>query len=121
VKAKVAELSDKGVPSHYIDEHASFEFSFFSDNFAISVPARNAERLFKMVAFVVRDLLRAGYLVRGGVTLGDVCHRNNIIFGPAVIESVELEDKARHPRLLCSPSLVAFLAGASYKDKATPG
>src|ERR1700736_1205672 len=66
VKAKVAKLGDAGVPSDFIEEHASFEFSFFSDNFAISVPSRHAERLFKLIAFVVHDLLRAGFLVRGG-------------------------------------------------------
>jgi hypothetical protein len=118
VKAKVAKLAGAGVPLHFIEQHASFEFSFFSDNLAISVPSRYAEQVFKTIAFVVHGLLREGFLVRGGVTLGDVYHRNNVLFGPALIEAVDLERTARYPRLLCSPSLVTFLEDASYKDKA---
>ena len=109
VKEKVEKLRAFGVPEDSIDEHASFEFSLFSDNFAVSAPSRYAEKLFALLSFAVHSLLNARFLVRGGAALGPLHHRGNVLFGPALIEAVGLEKKARYPRLLCSPSLVQFI------------
>jgi hypothetical protein len=51
-----------------------------------------------------------------GVALGRLYHHDNLLFCPALIEAVELEKKARYPRLLCSPCLLEFLAATSFKD-----
>jgi len=114
VKGRVEKLS--GVPMDSIEEHASFEFSFFSDNLAVSVPLRYADRLFKLLSFASHSLLQANFLIRGGVASGKLHHRHNILFGPALIEAVDLERKADYPRLLCSRGLLEFLATTSYKD-----
>jgi hypothetical protein len=44
------------VPAASIDEHASFEFSLFSDNFAVSAPSRYAEKLFTLLAFAIHSV-----------------------------------------------------------------
>jgi hypothetical protein len=115
IKGKVERIKDT-VPVSLVEEHASFEFSFFSDNFAVSAPSRYADQLFKILAFACNSLLRANFLVRGGVTLGALHHHDNLLFGPALIEAVDLEGLASYPRLLCSPSLVEFLVATSYRD-----
>ena len=117
VKAKVERLRDAGVPAASIDEHASFEFSLFSDNFAVSAPSRYAEKLFTLLAFAIHSLLNAKFLVRGGAALGRLHHRGDVLFGPALIDAVELEKKARYPRLLCGPSLLQFLRTSPDRDK----
>lgn len=43
------------------------------------------------------------------MTIGEVHHRDNVIFGPAIIEAVALEREAHFPRLLCSDSLLGHL------------
>jgi hypothetical protein len=117
VKEKVEMLSGAGVPAASIDEHASFEFSLFSDNFAVSAPSRYAEKLFTLLAFAIHSLLNARFLVRGGAALGPLHHRGNVLFGPALIEAVELEKRARYPRLLCGPSLVQFHTTSPDRNK----
>ena len=104
-----------GVPSSTVEQHGSVEFAFFSDNFAISVPPAQAETLFKILAWATDMLLHAGFLVRGGVALGALHHAHNVIFGPALIEAVNLEKLANNPRLLCSVRLAEFLEDQPYK------
>jgi hypothetical protein len=81
----------------------------FSDNFAISMPANFGYRIIDGAAEVCRKLLLLGFLTRGGITVGDVYHIDNMIFGPALIEAVSLEREAVYPRLVCSPKLIDHL------------
>jgi hypothetical protein len=94
-------------------DHLGTEVVTFSDNLAISTPASADYRLFfKFLSIVCRDLLTEGFLARGGVTLGKLYHRENMIFGPALIDAVNLEQKeAIYPRLLCSSDLVGYMEG----------
>lgn len=50
------------------------------------------------------ELLQLGFLTRGGITIGPVHHRDNIIFGPALIEAVALEKEAHYPRIAEPPT-----------------
>jgi len=96
----------KGVVADPI--HQASEVVTFSDNLAVSTPAGvNYTFFFKFLTFVCRDLLTQGFLTRGGVTVGNLCHRENMIFGPALIEAVTLEREAIYPRLVCSHALIA--------------
>jgi hypothetical protein len=117
LKTKESLKGAVGVPPTFVEQHSSVEFSFFSDNFAISVPPGRAESLFTILAWASNNLLLAGFLVRGGITMGDLYHDPNVIFGPALIEAVELEKEAIYPRLLCSARLREFLANQTYKDR----
>jgi hypothetical protein len=89
--------------------HQKTEVVAFSDSLAISTPADLGHTLFfKFLTIVCRGLLTDGFLTRGGVTVGDLYHKENMIFGPALIDAVELEQKeAIYPRLLCSRELVS--------------
>lgn len=105
-----------GVASTIVEQHSSVAFSFFSDNFAISLPPGQAKTLFAILAWASNKLLLAGFLVRGGIALGDLHHDADVVFGPALVEAVELEKEAIYPRLLCSPRLREFLGNQTYKD-----
>jgi hypothetical protein len=79
------------------------QFAVFSDNFVFSVPASFGARILTVSAQLVLDLLRRGFLVRGGIAFGDLYHRDNVIFGPALNEAVSIEkSKAIFPRILLS-------------------
>jgi hypothetical protein len=112
---KVSIKKTIGVPQRFVERYDSIEFSYFSDNFAVSAPIANAESLFKIIAFAYDTLLHERFLVRGGITVGDVYHNQGTIFGPALLEAVAIEqNEALYPRFLCSQKLIDLLNGASY-------
>lgn len=84
------------------------EFAAFSDNFVVSQPLDFGERITE-VADLCRHLLRLGFPTRGGLTVGKIHHRDNVVFGPALVEAADLEKTAIYPRLVVSPALVDLL------------
>lgn len=111
----------EGVPevtSQFKTQYSSIEFSFFSDSFAISALIDQGKNVFRILKFASDILLREKFLVRGGVTIGDLLHRKRMIYGPALVEAVEMEKhEAMYPRFLCSYKLVAHLESMGYKDE----
>jgi hypothetical protein len=111
----------KGVvvdPIHQITEVVTF-----SDNLAISTPAGVDDHMlfFKFLTFVCKSLLeRWKFLTRGGVTVGDLRHSENMIFGPAFIDAVSLEKEAIYPRLVCSHALIADIKSRPNFDPNDP-
>ncbi len=98
---------------------ADIEFSFFSDSFAVSAPVNSGQNVFRIMSWASNSLLHENkFLVRGGVTIGYLYHKQNIIFGPAMIEAVEIEEMACYPRLLCSEKLGRYLEQTNYKNTA---
>ena len=48
-----------------------------------------------------------GFLLRGGVTVGDVIHEDEIVFGPGLNRAYYLESKiARYPRFVLDPACI---------------
>jgi len=84
----------------------------FSDNYVLSMPAEFGIRILLSAAALRIKLLQLGFLTRGGVTVGQMYHIDNVVFGPALIEAVALEKEAHYPRLLCSDGLLAHVADA---------
>ena len=116
IKQKLRNTS--GVSKKNVQEHSHIEFSFFSDNFAVSAPVDYGQMIFKIMAWMCHDLLREEFLVRGGVTIGDLTHYQGIIFGPALVEAVKLEqEKPHYPCLLCSNELGRYLEQTDYKNE----
>jgi hypothetical protein len=92
----------------------------FSDNIAVSMPTSFGHRIIGGVADLCRNLLQLGFLTRGGITIGDLHHVENVIFGPALVEAVQLEKEAVYPRLVCSPALIDFLAEREWDARSDP-
>lgn len=83
--------------------------------------------LFHIRAIVFR-MLRLERLVRGGIAVGDVYHREGKVFGPAMIHAYKLESTcAIYPRVIlqpeivekaecCAPPMVRLLSGLIMQD-----
>jgi hypothetical protein len=93
----------------------------FSDCIAVSTIASEQglmNLLFHLRAIVFR-MLRLGFLSRGGIARGPLCHRNGKIFGPAMLEAYRLESEvAVVPRVILQPEIVeAGLSAAPPVDR----
>lgn len=79
------------------------QFGAFSDHFLYSLPASFGSRIYSAARELIVDLLKLGFLVRGAVTYGDLYHQDNVVFGPALLEAVDIEEQeAFYPRILIS-------------------
>jgi hypothetical protein len=79
-------------------------FSTFSDNMVVSTPADEIHTLHLLDSLAAFQLVCVGggpFLVRGGVTIGDICHDEFCVFGPALNRAYELESQiANVPRII---------------------
>jgi len=83
------------------------QFGAFSDHFVLSLPAAYSFRILSIAAHLVIDLLRNEFLTRGAIVLGDLYHVDNVIFGPALLHAVNLEEnEAFYPRILVTDDVV---------------
>jgi hypothetical protein len=93
-------------------EHELFRTSMFSDNVAFSGPPDPNGFIVVLAtsAFLWLHLLSRGFLLRGGIAIGELRHSEREVFGPALVEAHQLESRvARFPRLVLSERLVEVL------------
>lgn len=98
--------------------YLAVEAGAFSDNYALSMPVDFGFRILSSASALCIELLKLGFLTRGGITIGDVYHKDNVVFGPALTEAVQLEKEAHYPRLLCSNTLIAHLEALNINEPA---
>lgn len=56
------------------------------------------------------ELVHRGIFVRGGLTVGKLYHRDNVLFGPAMVQAYDLESKlAISPRIVIDPAALDAL------------
>jgi hypothetical protein len=85
------------------------QYGAFSDHFVFSLPASFGSRILDIASELIIDLLRAGFLVRGAIVLGRLHHCDNVIFGPALLEAVKIEEnEAFYPRILVSDAVADY-------------
>lgn len=84
----------------------------FSDSIILSCPLLQKNQLLiiknmiRALSEIQLTLIRQGFLIRGGITIGNVCHTNKYVFGEAVIEAYLLESTiANYPRIIVSDKL----------------
>lgn len=100
----------EGITQENRERFRSIEFYFFSDHFAVSTPIEYVTAVVDIVKWACDFLLNVGYLTRGAITSGLLHHADDIIFGPALVEAVNLEEKeVKGPFILCSPSVIDLL------------
>jgi hypothetical protein len=78
-------------------------FSSFSDNIVLSGPVK--ERAMDAMIIALNDYqvtsAVSGFMTRGGITIGEVCHDSQAVFGPALNRAYELESTvAKYPRIV---------------------
>jgi hypothetical protein len=85
--------------------------STFSDNVVISQPVC-PETVTLIAHLAINQIASAlrGFLLRGGITIGDIVHDDETVFGPGLNRAYELESKiARFPRFVLDPTALAEL------------
>jgi hypothetical protein len=81
----------------------------FSDNIAVSQPKSFGATIFSIRRICLR-LLQLGFLTRGAVSVGQLYHEDNIIFGPALNRAHAIEVReAVYPRIVCDDPVVMLL------------
>jgi hypothetical protein len=96
---------DSSVTAHLIPMHI-----YISDCIVLSAPLRSADRpSYDGLSIVVMRaiqlshyFLNAGYLIRGGISIGKVWHTNSNIVGPAYQEAYLLEHNGNEPIVVLS-------------------
>lgn len=87
----------------------------FSDNIFVAFPLRSnpnkkdAEIVNIFLTELTDQILKlfmAGFPVRGAVTIGPLLFTDRNLFGPALLDAVQLEKKAGVPRILLSESVI---------------
>lgn len=91
----------------------------FSDCLVVSTRADRAGRdqLISTLGFLSLGLLQQGFVLRGGLTIGDLYHQSSMVFGPALLKAHELESRcAVYPRVILDPMLARnWGQGAVYR------
>lgn len=65
------------------------------------------------LGYIQVNLVNRGILVRGGLTLGYLCHRKGLVFGPGLAEAHHMESKlAQFPRIIVSDTAIEALKEA---------
>lgn len=92
------------------EKHKSVKVKIFSDNICIAVEIKDSEKEHKKLAWLAsycRDFQRhvlknyGNFLIRGGITLGDLYIDDTFVLGPGLIDAYKLESqKAKFPRII---------------------
>lgn len=107
---------DKSVPIAFIPRHI-----YISDCIILSAPMTDPSyKYYNGLSIVVMRviqlshlLLQAGYLIRGGIAVGNVWHSESNIVGPAYQEAFALEQNGAEPIVTLSQSAAECWEGGS--------
>lgn len=96
---------------HFSSAYGS-ELTMLSDSIVLSVPLdphavrQGLREGFDLASHFAYIFLEEGVLTRGGLTIGDIYHNENVVFGPALNRAYELESElAKYPRIIIDDCL----------------
>jgi hypothetical protein len=85
------------------------EITQFSDSLIISINENQNGGIYYMVSdcsFALHSLLSSGFLCRGVIHKGQLIHQDNICFGPAYLEALEIEGTEDRPVVKIKKELI---------------
>ncbi len=110
IGAVFSHLNYRASQAERISNHGRMQLTVFSDCIVISeelLDGFGALRLAGYAGYLALDLLARGFLVRGGLSTGELYHQDGTVFGPAMIEAYNIENKvAVYPRIVTSQSFM---------------
>lgn len=117
-----------GWSRHFPDKRqSSVLVKTFSDNIFVAFPLRSNKRMedkqvvslfLTELADRIREITLLGeFPLRGGVAVGPLMFTEKFLFGPALLECVNLEKTANFPRVLISNSVIKYIDQGSYGDR----
>ena len=93
----------------------------FSDNILLALPTdddsrkQNITNIIGLVRNIIYEAADYGYLIRGAITEGDFFHNDIIVYGKALVEAVEMEEKyAIYPRVIVQKETAVLLPHYFY-------
>ncbi|MBI6854556.1 hypothetical protein YA0002_17425 [Pseudomonas cichorii] len=103
-----------------IGNKSDFHVSQFSDCLVISYKVKSADALFEIVnklSLIVVRIIGRGYLLRGGLTYGELHHSDTAVLGPAMNRAYYLESEvAKYPRVILDPEVFNELLESSPEE-----
>lgn len=91
----------------------------FSDNIFVAFPLGSGSKASdeEIVGLFLNELVQqiqqmvrfGNFPVRGGVSVGSLMFTDQFVFGPALVEAVELEKSASFPRVLLSKAVLRYI------------
>ena len=102
-------LSDISVPIDNGRIPGQHHAKMFSDSLTVSIPINRStsSSFLDEIISIQGALVDLGVFVRGAVVMGDHFEDSKVLFGPALIEAVELEKTvARWPRIVVQPRVL---------------
>ena len=107
-----------------------FDMKVFTDNIVVAHPLRDPSRdlgepelgtMLILLAHVQARLAADGLFLRGAITVGQHYQDQDIAYGEALLEAVELDRRGNPPRLVIGSSLEPFIAEQlSWYSGSTP-
>ncbi|MDL2216137.1 hypothetical protein LJB81_00220 [Desulfovibrio sp. OttesenSCG-928-M14] len=89
-----------------------FQFNVFSDSIVFSANRLCIDTLLlfcSLVETITSLLFECSTTCRGGIAWGKLFHKDNILFGPAMVDAYHLEQKAVYPRVIVSSAVLNVL------------
>lgn len=109
---------------HEFKKTTSLQFSQFSDSIVVSYETADVHapkfqylNLFSFNLKIADLIIHHGVLLRGAVSVGELYHEDNLIFGPAFIDAYNLESRiAKYPRIIFSEKLYEGKTADEYLE-----
>ena len=118
LQAKIVEVIERLKNTATNNPHIGLILTYFSDCVVLSsdrTPAGLFEMLHSIKA-IAENLLVEDVLIRGGLTLGDIHHDGQFMFGPAMLEAYDMERcEANNPTVLVSDGVVGDIRAAGLE------
>jgi hypothetical protein len=96
--------------------YKQFDFKIFTDNFVFGHPwydqygESELGKIFHVLAHIQMTFSRSNIFVRGAISMSDLFMDENIVLGPALVESYKLESQqAIYPRIILSDEVVEIV------------
>jgi hypothetical protein len=96
--------------------YKSFELKIFTDNFVFGHPwfdiygESELGNIFEVLSHIQFTFIKSNIFVRGAISISDLYMDENIVLGPAIIESYNLEsEKSIYPRIILSEGVVEIV------------
>jgi len=102
--AKTVELTTEGTSKNVTQFSDSIVISFKQNDI------REIPKLFYNLLRLITNLLSREILCRGAVSYGKLYHKDNLIFGPALVDAYEAESQiALYPRVILDKSVIEIM------------
>lgn len=104
--------------------HDDFFVKIFSDNMLFAVNTEDDNTRLDKIALMLciisniqNEVLNYGHLIRGAIVEGEFFYNNIIVYGKALVEAVDIEEKiAEYPRIILQDKIAKELQQYAFRD-----